>query len=66
MNQEEWGAFLKRVNETKDFDAVVLGWVGGYEPHGQSNIWSTGMPQNFTGYSNPDIDGLFKKGVSIS
>ena len=64
VNQEEWGAFLKRVNETKDFDTIVLGWVGGYEPHGQSNIWSTGQPQNYIGYSNPQIDDLFKKGVT--
>jgi peptide/nickel transport system substrate-binding protein len=66
VNQEEWGAFLKRVQETKDFDTIVLGWVGGYEPHGQSNIWSTGQPQNYIGYSNPQIDDLFKKGVTIS
>ena len=66
VNQEDWGAYLKRVNETKDFDCIVLGWVGGYEPHGQSNIWGTGKGQNSIGYSNPKIDELFKKGVTES
>ncbi len=66
INQEEWGAFLKRVNETHDFDMVILGWVGGYEPNAQSNIWMTGSPQNSIGYSNPRVDELFTQGVTIS
>lgn len=66
VEQEEFGAFLKRIQESRDFDMIVLGWVGGYEPHGQSNIWSTGKSQNFIGYSDPKVDELFKQGITVS
>ncbi len=63
---EEWNAYLKRVTETHDFDLFILGWVGGSDPDGQSNIWGTGKGQNSIGYSNPKVDDLFKKGVTVS
>ncbi len=65
VQQEDFGAVLKRLRETRDFDLVLLGWVGGYEPHAASSIWAKGSQQNYLDYSNPEVEKLFAEGVRI-
>lgn len=65
VQQEDFGALLKRVRETHDFDLVLLGWVGGYEPHSGASIWAKGSDQNYGNYSNPRVEQLFAQGVKV-
>jgi peptide/nickel transport system substrate-binding protein len=63
---EEWNAYLERVRNTKkDLDLFVLGWTGGFDPHGTSNIWKTKMSQNYVLYSNAEVDKLFDEAASV-
>jgi peptide/nickel transport system substrate-binding protein len=56
---EEFGAYVERVRSGKDFDMFLLGWVGGSDPDFSRNIWMTDKSQNYTGYSNAEVDRLF-------
>ncbi len=40
-----------------DFEAYLLAWSGRTDPDGNIwNFWHTGGPNNYPGYSNPDVD----------
>jgi peptide/nickel transport system substrate-binding protein len=40
-----------------DFEAILLGWSGRIDPHGNMNSFlTTGGGNNYAGYSNPDVD----------
>lgn len=42
-----------------DFEAVLLGWSGRVDPHGNMySFWSTGGGNNYPGLSDPEIDAL--------
>lgn len=62
---EEWNAYLERVTRRYDMELFVLGWSSGLEPHGSLNLWTTGKAQNYTGYSNPQVDELFPKAATV-
>ena len=59
----EWSAFLEKFVDTRNFDAIILGWALGPEPD-QYNFWhssQTGKKQfNFVGYNNPRVDELLE------
>ena len=50
---------LLDVQSRGDFDALQLGWSGRVDPHGNMfNFLSTGGGNNYSGYSNPEVDEL--------
>lgn len=50
---------LLDVQTRGDFEALQLGWSGRIDPHGNmSNFLKTGGGNNYSGYSNPDVDRL--------
>ncbi|MBC7725306.1 MAG: ABC transporter substrate-binding protein [Burkholderiaceae bacterium] len=50
---------LLDVQARGDFDALQLGWSGRVDPHGNMfNFLSTGGGNNYSGYSNPEVDDL--------
>jgi peptide/nickel transport system substrate-binding protein len=48
--------------QKREFDAFMGGWGAGTDPDTSDNIWGTGEARNFVGYSNPEVDALFKRG----
>lgn len=62
---EEFQAYVNRVNNTRDMELFILGWLSGLDPNGTENIWSTGKPQNSTGFSNPRVDQLYPQAASV-
>ena len=38
------------------------GWGTGTDPDSSENIWKTGEPRNYVGYSNPEVDKLYIEG----
>ena len=61
----EWNAYLERVQKTKDMDMFVLGWTGGYDPNTTKNIWGTNRGQNYTGYTDPEVDKLYDQAETV-
>jgi len=50
---------LLDVQSRGDFEALQLGWSGRIDPHGNIfNFLSTGAGNNYSGYSDSDVDGL--------
>ena len=50
---------LLDVQTRGDFEAIQLGWSGRVDPHGNMfNFLSTGGGNNYSGYSNDDVDLL--------
>ncbi|SDI19241.1 peptide/nickel transport system substrate-binding protein [Arthrobacter subterraneus] len=50
---------LLDVQSRGDFEALQLGWSGRIDPHGNMfNFLSTGGGNNYSGYSNPEVDEL--------
>ncbi|MGE3776493.1 MAG: peptide-binding protein [Pirellulaceae bacterium] len=45
-----------------DYHAVCAGWGTGTDPDTLENLWGTGQQRNHGGYSNPEVDRLFKEG----
>lgn len=60
----EWSAFIENFINTRDFDAVILGWSLSPEPD-QYNIWhssQTGPRQfNFLSYRNAKVDDALEQ-----
>ena len=45
-----------------DFEAILLGWSGRIDPHGNMNSFlTTGGGNNYSGYSNAHVDDLMDK-----
>jgi len=61
----EWNAYLERVQKTKDMDMFVLGWTGGYDPNTTKNIWGTNRGQNYTGYTDSEVDKLYDQAETV-
>ena len=61
----ERGAFYKKLYDlkNKDFDLVFNGYVMGTEPDSYKNIFMTDAGNNFSSYSNKEVDALWNKGV---
>jgi peptide/nickel transport system substrate-binding protein len=45
-----------------EFQAAFGGWGAGSDPATSENIWKTGEPRNFGGYSNAEVDRLYEAG----
>jgi peptide/nickel transport system substrate-binding protein len=44
----DFGTLVSRLNQTRDWDMVLIGFTGGIDPHGSSNLWtSTGGSHMF-------------------
>jgi peptide/nickel transport system substrate-binding protein len=65
IQQEDFTAYLKRIQQTKDFDMFILGWVGGIDPFATGNIWKSEGSQNFIGYKNPEVDQLYDQAAAV-
>jgi peptide/nickel transport system substrate-binding protein len=58
INPVEYSTLLD-VQTRGDFDMLQLGWSGRVDPHGNMfNFLSTGGGNNYSGYSNPEVDAL--------
>lgn len=50
---------LLDVQDRGDFEILQLGWSGRIDPHANmANFLSTGAGNNYSGYSNPEVDAL--------
>ncbi|MGI5187982.1 ABC transporter substrate-binding protein [Promicromonospora sp. CA-289599] len=57
---------LLEVQEQGDFDLLQLGWSGRVDPHGNMfNFLSTGAGNNYSGYSDPDVDDLLTEAATV-
>lgn len=61
----EWASLLTNYIDTRNFDAVLMGWSISQDPD-QYDIWhssKTGAKElNFISYKNPEIDRLLEEG----
>ena len=58
---------LLDVQARGDFDSLQLGWSGRIDPHGNmSNFLKTGGGNNYSGYSNPDVDRLLTEAAQTN
>ncbi|MEX2545968.1 MAG: peptide-binding protein [Phycisphaeraceae bacterium] len=59
----EWQVLIERLKNTRDFDAVTLGWTGNIESDPFQIFHSSTIPppgDNATSYSNPELDELIE------
>ncbi|MBM7570369.1 ABC transporter substrate-binding protein [Aquibacillus albus] len=62
----EFGTMLDQLS-TGDFEAVRLGWSGRTDPDGNAyRFFYTDAPNNYTNYSNPEVDGLLDEARTVS
>lgn len=62
----EWGAYLEGLKK-KEHDMFILGWAATVDPEFALTInLQTGMPLNYTFFSNPELDALLEKGRQIA
>jgi len=63
--QFEWTVFLSQFVNALEFDAIVLGWVGGGLDPDVFEIWHSSrtgpMQLNFTGYRSAEADALMER-----
>jgi peptide/nickel transport system substrate-binding protein len=60
IEQIEFGTLLARADK-KEFEALTLGWSGRPDPDGNIfDFFTTGAPNNYSGYSNPRVDRLLQ------
>jgi peptide/nickel transport system substrate-binding protein len=61
----DFNAYTDQVQKKKDFDISLGAWGGGgIDPdQGAKAQFITGGQQNFTGYSNPQVDQLYQQGA---
>jgi len=61
----EWTSFVNRLQNEKDFDAVVSGWNVGIKADLTSHFHTRSIPNkfNFVSYSNPEVDSLIDAAV---
>jgi len=61
----EWASFIHQYIDTRNFDAVILGWSLSVDPD-QFSIWHSSEDRpggfNFVGYKNPEADRLLEEG----
>ena len=62
----EWGAYLEGL-KNKDHDMFILGWPTNVDPDlAFTNTMQTGMPMNFSFFSNAEFDELLRQGRLLS
>jgi len=61
----EWNAYLDRVMNKHDMDMYVLGWTGGGDPSSTKPLWTTGQSQNYSEYSNAEVDKLYVQAETV-
>lgn len=69
IEQTDWATYLSQINGTNiDFQMFDIGWSADYvDPHNflgllfSSQIDGQPNPQNWSGYSNPDVDKLLNE-----
>ncbi|MFT8363202.1 MAG: peptide ABC transporter substrate-binding protein [Sporolactobacillus sp.] len=62
INQQPWANYLK-LNQEFKFDLAFSGWFPDYQdPMTYLDMWTTGNPQNTTGWSNKKFDKLIADG----
>jgi peptide/nickel transport system substrate-binding protein len=61
----EWASFIHNYVDTREFDALILGWNLGRDPD-QYVIWHSSQRKpgqyNMVGYANPEVDRLLEEG----
>ncbi|MFT8317851.1 MAG: peptide ABC transporter substrate-binding protein [Sporolactobacillus sp.] len=61
INLQPWANYLK-LNQSFKFDLAFSGWFPDYQdPMTYLDMWTTGNPQNTTGWSNKKFDSLITK-----
>ncbi len=60
----EWAVFLKNYMNTRQFDAMILGWFSGYS-YDEFELWHSSQIEpprfNHCSYVNPEVDELLVK-----
>jgi len=66
----DFNALVKRIDETSDWDAIVIGLTGGVEPHNGANVWLSNGNMHMFRMKEPgatpwekEIDQLFAQGA---
>jgi peptide/nickel transport system substrate-binding protein len=58
---------LLDVQDRGDFELLQLGWSGRIDPHGNmANFLITGASNNYSGYSNPEVDRLLREAAQLT
>jgi peptide/nickel transport system substrate-binding protein len=58
---------LLDVQDRGDFELLALGWSGRIDPHGNTaNFLTTKASNNYSGYSNPEVDGLIREAAQLT
>ncbi len=64
----DWASFLRLIDD-KNFDAVMLGWLGSAIDFDPKQLWHSASSQNkgsnFISYSNPQVDAWIDKGRAL-
>lgn len=61
LHNQEWKSYLKAM-KTGDYDIARSGWIGDYgDPNTFLEYFKTESGHNWTGWSNPEYDGLIFK-----
>jgi peptide/nickel transport system substrate-binding protein len=55
-------AVLQDLTQNYKFEAMMGAWGTGSDPATTENLWKTGEPRNYVGYSNPEVDRLYEEG----
>jgi len=53
---------MQQKSKDHQFEAMFGGWGTGTDPDTAENLWKTGESRNYTQYSNPKVDALFRQG----
>ncbi|NMB38751.1 MAG: ABC transporter substrate-binding protein [Firmicutes bacterium] len=61
----EWGTWLERVYNQRDYELTVTGLTGKLDPHTILSRYVSTEPKNFTNFNNPEFDQLIKQGVGV-
>ncbi|HLI50496.1 MAG TPA: ABC transporter substrate-binding protein [Thermomicrobiaceae bacterium] len=66
--EEEWNAFLTRIENTHDFDIAFLGFAWSVDPD-QTTMWACGSytaGYDMNKYCNPQVDKLLADGIGTT
>ena len=62
---KEWKTYLAD-RQQRDFSIARAGWLGDYlDPETFLGLWTTGSTNNFSGWSNPEYDGLMAEAAKL-
>ncbi len=62
----EWGTWLERVYNQRDYELTVTGLTGKLDPHTILSRYVSSEPKNFTNFDNQDFDELIEQGIIAS